>query len=320
MRKIAANYILPVSSPPLRNGVVVVDDDGSILEIIDTGGKLRESSKLEFYKGTITPGFVLPCYRFAGLENTFTESTFRDFDLLLIQHGIKGIGIIEKRDGHFAKKKESPVTYHTILELCPEPDQEEFEVYQQGITTISEGWNEFSQACSISCCTSSLMETDMAEYILQFAARHQLVFPLENSDIWLLPEQLVRLKQLMERMSEEPPEGLRMNTHLVLIHEHSDLPAPAHQDLEEVMNTYHFIKPKQNLNMLEAMLALQELSPEDSLLDVIPTYTLKAAEALFEDNNLGSIDPGKKPGLNLLSDLEPGTFRLTEKSTLKVLI
>jgi len=111
-----------------------------------------------------------------------------------------------------------------------------------------------------------------------------------------------------------------MNTHLVLIHEHSDLPAPAHQDLEEVMNTYHFIKPKQNLNMLEAMLALQELSPEDSLLDVIPTYTLKAAEALFEDNNLGSIDPGKKPGLNLLSDLEPGTFRLTEKSTLKVLI
>ena len=51
MRKIAANYIMPVSSPPLRNGVVVIDDDGSILEVIDTDGKLRESSKLEFYKG-----------------------------------------------------------------------------------------------------------------------------------------------------------------------------------------------------------------------------------------------------------------------------
>jgi predicted amidohydrolase YtcJ len=68
------------------------------------------------------------------------------------------------------------------------------------------------------------------------------------------------------------------------------------------------------------MLALQEVSSERSLLDVIPAYTLNAAEALFEHNNLGSIETGKNPGLNLLSDMEPGTFRLTEKSTLRVLI
>ena len=320
MRKIAANYIMPVSSPPLRNGVVVVDDDGSILEVIDTGGKLRESSKLEFYKGIITPGFVLPWYRVPGQANTFTESTFRDFDLLLFKQGIKGIGIVEKRAGHFAKKKESPVAYHTILELCPGSDQEEFEVYQQGINMISEGWNEFNQACSVSCCTSSMMETDMAGYILQYAARHQLVIPLEDSEMWSLPDQLIRLKQQMERMSEEPPEGMRLNAHLLLIHDHSDLHATSCQDMEEVMITFHIKKPKQNFNILEAMLALQELYPEGSLLDVLPAYTLKAAEALFEDNNLGSIEPGKKPGLNLLSDMEPGTFKLTGKSSLKVLI
>jgi hypothetical protein len=320
MRKIAANYVMPVSSPPLRNGIVVINDDDSIREVIDTGGKLRESSNLEFHNGIITPGFVLPWYRPKGQADTLSEPEFRDFDRLLLQQGIKGIGIIERRAGHFAKKKESQVTYHTILELCPGTDQEEFKVYQQGIDLISEGWNEFNQACSVSCCTSSLMETDMAKYILQYAAAHQLVIPLENSYKWSLSEQLSRLKQQMERLSEEPPEGIKLNAHLVLIHDQADLHAAAGLDLVEVLATFHSTRPKENLNILEAMLALQELSSEHTLLDVLPAYTLKAAEAIFEDNTMGSIEPGKTPGLNLLSDTEAGTFRLSGKSTFRVLV
>jgi predicted amidohydrolase YtcJ len=68
------------------------------------------------------------------------------------------------------------------------------------------------------------------------------------------------------------------------------------------------------------MYAMQESVSECSLQDVIAAYTLTAAEVLFEDNNLGSIEPGKKPGLILLSNLEPGTFKLSGKSTLRVLI
>jgi hypothetical protein len=320
MRKIAAKFIMPVSSPPLRNGVVVVDDDGAVLEVINTGGKLRESSHLEFYNGIVTPGFVLPWYKATGRANTFTESAFREFDRLLFRQGIKGIGIVEKRAGHFGKKKDSPVTYHTILELCPGSDREEFEIYQQGIDHISEGWNEFNQACSVSCCTSSLMETDMAAYILQFAATHQLVIPLENSDKWPLSLQLVRLKQQMERLSEEPPEGIKLNAHLMLIHDQGDLPEMAGSDLAEVLATFHCARPKQNLDILEAMLAMQEISAEHSLLDVLPAYTLHAAEALFEDKHLGSIEVGKHPGINLLVNTEPGTFRLTGKTTLRVLV
>jgi hypothetical protein len=320
MRKIAASYIMPVSSPPLRNGIVVIDDDGIIREVIDTGGRLRESSNLEFYNGIITPGFVLPWYRTEGQANTLTEPAFRDFDRSLLQQGIKGIGLVEKRVGHFAKKKESRVTYHTILELCPGTEQEEFEVYQQGIDIISGAWNEFNQTCSVSCCTSSLMETDITVYILQYAAAHQLVIPLENSRKWSLEEQLIRLKQQMERVSEQPPEGIKLNAHLVLVHDQGDLPATTDQELEEILAAFHSPRPDQNLNMLEAMLALQELSSERSLLDILPAYTLMPAEALFEDHTLGSIEPGKIPGLNLLSYTEPGTFRLTGKTTLRVLV
>jgi hypothetical protein len=320
MRKIAANYIMPVSSPPLRNGVVVIDDDGGILEVIDTGGKLRESSNLEFYNGIITPGFILPWYRTGGQANTLAESEFWELDRLLFRQGIKGIGIVERKAGHFAKKKESPLTYHTILELCPATDREEFEVYQQGIDIISEAWNDFDQACSVSCCTASLMETDMAAYILQYAAMHQLVIPLENSDKWSLPEQLARIKKQIERVSEEPPEGIKLNAHLVLIHDQADLPATAAPELAEVLLAFPYPRPEQNPNILAAMFSMQELSSECSLLDVIPAYTLNAARALFEENHLGSIEPGKKPGLNLVSNMEPGTFKLSGESTFRVLI
>jgi hypothetical protein len=318
MRKIAATYIMPVSSPPLRNGLVVVDDDGCIMEVIDTGGKLKESSNLEFYNGIITPGFVLPWYRTEGQADTASESGFWELDRMLFRQGIKGIGVVEQKAGFFAEKKESPLTYHTILELCSGTDREEFEIYQEGIDIVSEAWNNFDQACSVSCCTASLMETDMAAYILQYAATHQLVIPLENSDRWPLPEQLARFKIQMERVSEELPVGIKLNAHLLLIHDPANLPATT--ELSEALLALPYPRPEQNPDILASMYAMQESVSECSLQDVIAAYTLTAAEVLFEDNNLGSIEPGKKPGLILLSNLEPGTFKLSGKSTLRVLI
>ncbi|MDA3778703.1 MAG: hypothetical protein PF487_00480 [Bacteroidales bacterium] len=58
MRRISANYVFPVSGKALKNGIVEIDDEGIIRNIIDTHGKLNESRKLEFYNGIIVPGFV----------------------------------------------------------------------------------------------------------------------------------------------------------------------------------------------------------------------------------------------------------------------
>jgi hypothetical protein len=124
----------------------------------------------------------------------------------------------------------------------------------------------------------------------------------------------------MERFSEGPPKGIKLNAHLVLIHDQADLPVTAGSDLAEVLATFHCVRPKQNLDILEAMLAMQALSTEHSLLDVLPAFTLHAAEALFEDKHLGSIEVGKNPGINLLVDTEPGTIRLTGKTALRVLV
>ena len=58
MRKISANYIYPVTSNPIKNGILVLDDDNRIVDVIDTQGKIKEIQNLEFYSGIITPGFI----------------------------------------------------------------------------------------------------------------------------------------------------------------------------------------------------------------------------------------------------------------------
>ena len=58
MRKISSTYIFPCNRPPLKNGILVCDDEGTVVEVIDTGGHLREQSGLEQYSGILVPGFV----------------------------------------------------------------------------------------------------------------------------------------------------------------------------------------------------------------------------------------------------------------------
>lgn len=58
MRKITANYIFPVSGPLLKNGIVVLNDQNQIVELIDREGDTKEIQDLEYYSGIIVPGFI----------------------------------------------------------------------------------------------------------------------------------------------------------------------------------------------------------------------------------------------------------------------
>ena len=53
MRKISADYIYPISLEPIKNGMITIDDDGTILNV--------ESDNLgttEHHSGIICPGFI----------------------------------------------------------------------------------------------------------------------------------------------------------------------------------------------------------------------------------------------------------------------
>ena len=66
MKKFAANYVISDSGELLKNGIIVAEDEGSILEYIDTEGDLQEIARLEFHNGILLGGFTFEKVREAA--------------------------------------------------------------------------------------------------------------------------------------------------------------------------------------------------------------------------------------------------------------
>ena len=71
------------------------------------------------------------------------------------------------------------------------------------------------------------------------------------------------------------------------------------------------------LSILEEMKTITKHFPEVSLSELIKWGTLNGAMALNMDNEIGSIEVGKKPGLNLISELNLPEKRLTKTTMVR---
>ncbi len=143
MRKIAANYIFPVSGKPIQNGILVLDLNETIVEILDNEPNIENDSSIEFYNGVLVPGFVnAHCHvelsylrnRFrkaAGMENflkqivsekkTEKPTDYKEHieraDGEMFTNGIAAVGDISNNDFSFKVKRDSKLHYHTFVEL-----------------------------------------------------------------------------------------------------------------------------------------------------------------------------------------------------------
>ena len=153
MRFITADYIFPVTSPPVKNGIIVLDDDGTILEILSE--QQKGSIKPEYYEGIICPGFInahchLELSYMKGLimERTGLTGFISEFlqvrkqisgeniqdkiieaEAEMITNGIVAVGDISNRNHSFATKADRKIYYHTFLEVFninPQLAEEEF--------------------------------------------------------------------------------------------------------------------------------------------------------------------------------------------------
>ncbi len=59
-RRISAHIVFPVSSPPVRKGILEISAEGQVLSLTDPGSSFTESRNLEFYNGILVPGLVCP--------------------------------------------------------------------------------------------------------------------------------------------------------------------------------------------------------------------------------------------------------------------
>jgi len=154
MRYLSAHYVFPISSPPLRNGIVCVNNDGCIVDVIHTGGKLKEREKLEFYDGILVPGFVnahchlelshlrgvmeqnigLPDFISSiGKLRKATDETIlsaaKAADSEMRKNGIVAVGDISNNAFTFSVKRDSPMWYRTFVEVFGLDDSRSEEIF-----------------------------------------------------------------------------------------------------------------------------------------------------------------------------------------------
>jgi cytosine/adenosine deaminase-related metal-dependent hydrolase len=143
MRRIAANYVFPVVAPPIRNGILELDHEGRIAGVVDPGSRMREMRRMEFHNGILVPGFVnchshielsplkgkipratgLPGFlkrvkkeRFQADEPSAIRA-IREADQEMRREGIRVCADVSNNAGSFPVKAESPLHYHTFVEV-----------------------------------------------------------------------------------------------------------------------------------------------------------------------------------------------------------
>ena len=139
MRKLTANYIFPISSSPIKNGVLTIDDDGTILRVEDAG----DQKDVEVYEGILCPGFVnTHCHlELSHLKGRLpvgegmvafikgviaNRGVFSEQEQLaaiakaedeMLNNGIVAVGDISNTNNTVAQKQKGNLHYHTFIEV-----------------------------------------------------------------------------------------------------------------------------------------------------------------------------------------------------------
>ena len=140
MRKIGADLVLPVSAPAIPNGVIILDEEGKILELSTLSE--HDPASVEFYSGVLIPGFInTHCHlELSHMKSRVDTGTgllpflvsvvsFRDIpmeeilsaiekaDREMYENGIVAVGDISNKIDTAATKEKSPIRYYTFVEM-----------------------------------------------------------------------------------------------------------------------------------------------------------------------------------------------------------
>ena len=148
LRFLTADWIYPVSSPRIREGVVIMDGD----RVVDVTSRDKlPSTDLEYFHGIIVPGFVnthchlelshlkgkidsgtglLPfiyqIVKFRDIDQEEIEDAIAQADAYMWEQGIQAVGDICNKADTFKTKANSRIHYYSCVEmfdfLQPSPD------------------------------------------------------------------------------------------------------------------------------------------------------------------------------------------------------
>lgn len=391
MRRISANYIFPVSSSPLKNGIIEVDEQGVIQRVIDTKGKLKESRNLEFYNGVIVPGFInahchlelsylkdkitpnkgLPYFLTNVVQkrkvpdNTTVLESIKKYDALMKQKGIVAVADISNTNNTIKAKQNSKIYYHTFLEAIGFGSNEGIFLKQLAI------YDEFTRnglKASITPHAPYSVSKELFLQIKQHSERNNTIISIHNqesrdeNEMFLTKSgaMVEALKSLGVDLNLWEQTGKKSVASIInwlpeknnVLFVHNTYSTKEDIDLirKTVANPYWCLCPISNLYIEKRLPDFSLFNTFDdqvtigtdslasnhdlSVLDEMKTIafnsdvsfnkllrwaTLNGARFLTIDNRFGSLEKGKKPGINLITNFDFQNINLAGSSQVQVL-
>ena len=140
MRKITADWVFPVATPPLSKAVIILDENGKILALDKREN--HDSASLEHHTGAIVPGFInthchLELSHMKGMVETGTtlipfitnvvtkrsasaeviQAAIAQAEKDMIASGVVAVGDISNVPDTFAQKAQGNLRYYTFIEM-----------------------------------------------------------------------------------------------------------------------------------------------------------------------------------------------------------
>ena len=389
MKKISADYIFPGNTPPIKNGVVVYDNNGVIIDLLNPEFDEINWQEVEKFEGIICPGFVnTHCHlELSHLKGKVSENTqlhgfvkeiisirdsssdgekqkaIRIAEQEMIENGIVAVGDISNGNSTFSFKEKSKLKYHTFIEVFGSDPK----IATTAFNHAEKVYNEYfdKNSASITPHATYSVSDNLTQLINKHAIVNNSIISLHNQETESenaffkngTGEMFNFLDIANKTNNQFSPTGKNalpsflgkyqnLNKTL-LVHntftEKEDIEwaknyanniywcfcPNANQYIENRQPNYSLFKNEKctigtdslasnwSLSILDEMKTISKKDSSISLETLIKWATFNGAEYLGF-NELGAIEKGKHPGLNLISNLN-GT-KLDSTSSIKKII
>jgi len=391
MKSFQADYIFPVSSVPIKNGTVTVDDAGKIIAVTPPETPLPvEFGPITKLQGVICPGFInTHCHlelshlkdkieKGTGLVNFIRNvqkhrnaSKSEMLDAAnkanddMYTNGIVAVGDISNSNLSIEVKNNSKIFYHTFIELFGFLPARAEEIFANGLALLKEfkplrssitphapysvskelfklikthadsGHNPISMHNQefedenkfFRYRTGSLIDLyesfgmDISHFKAQARNSIQSVTPLltNQQQILLVHNTFTNLKDIyfIKRFDRMISWCFCPNANLYIENTIPKVELFIGQGHNITLGT-DSLASNNKLCILNEMLTIQQRVPTVNIATLLEWATINGARYLDIEDEKGSLEPGKTPGLNLITDLDG--LNLTADTKVKRLI
>lgn len=212
----------------------------------------------------------------------------------------------------FEKIKANAIAEKSILTIHNQESKSEDEFFKNGVGAIL---NHLQNNLGID--TSHWEPTGKSSLIsiLPYLPAENQLLLVHNT--FTKKEDLMELKKI--RSMDNTFFVLCPNSNLYIENQLPPFPLFREENLNICIGT-DSLASNRELSVLAEMITIQYNFPELKLEELIQWASINGAKALQIDNQFGSFEIGKKPGVNLISGIDFKTMKLTENSKVKILI